>query len=160
MSYDTLKLMVFCGVVATAAGDVIAALMSMTGLSKSKWGLVGRWIAGIPKGQFINTALNKTPAVKGEELLGWGFHYFTGIVYGVLYIAYCESTGTTPDFINALCFGVVTVIAPYFILKPGMGAGVLARKTANPIKSCLLSLIVHTAFGVGLWVGILVFAKL
>lgn len=153
-------MMVFCGVVATVIGDLVTMGMGFIGLGKSKWGLVGRWIAGLPAGKWINPQLSTTPAVRGEVALGWGFHYFIGIIYGVLYIGYCLWFSVSPAFSNAITFGILTVLAPYLILKPGMGGGIFARKSPNPLKSCLLSLVVHTAFGFGLWIGVKLFVLL
>jgi hypothetical protein len=126
----------------------------------SNWGLVGRWVAGIPGRVFINTNLSNTPPVRHEVALGWAFHYLTGAVYGVLYIAACQYMHTQPDLINAVLFGVITVLAPYFILKPGMGAGGLARKTPSPLKTCLSSLLIHICFGIGLWIGVQIYQQI
>lgn len=146
-------LMIVAGIVATAVGDLVTYVMGLIGLGKSRWNMVGRWLAGIPKGKFINSDLANSPVIPGESLIGWGFHYLTGIIYGVMYIGLCSLTDYAPTLITAVMFGAITVAAPYFVLKPGMGAGVMARKTPNPLKSCTLSLVVHLFFGLGLWLG-------
>ena len=64
-------------------------------------------------------------------------------------------TGVTLSLVFALAIGIGTLVAPFFILQPGMGAGVLARRTPNPKVARLRSLAAHTAFGVSLFVAAL-----
>lgn len=154
MGVEVALLMVGSGIVATAVGDLVSRCV----FGKSHWNLVGRWVAGIPQGHFIHNDIKHSPSVPYESVIGWGFHYITGIVYGVLYIGICLFTETTPGFISAISFGILTVVAPYFSLMPGMGMGVLARKTPTPIISCLSSLLIHTVFGAGLWLGYIIFS--
>jgi Protein of unknown function (DUF2938) len=40
--------------------------------------------------------------------------------------------GTIATFTSALAFGLPTLVAPWFIMQPGMGAGVLASRTLRP----------------------------
>jgi hypothetical protein len=56
-----------------------------------------------------------------------------------------------PTLIPAIVFGVVTVLAPFFIMQPLLGLGFAASKTSNPAQARLRSLMNHTAFGVGLY---------
>ena len=53
----------------------------------------------------------------------------------------------------ALVFGILTVAAPWFVMQPAMGAGVLALKTPTPLKNGLRNLANHTVFGAGLYVA-------
>lgn len=154
MAFEVILLMVGAGIVATAVGD----LLSKCVFGKSHWDWVGRWVAGIPRGKLINPDISNSPSVPYEAALGWGFHYLTGIIYGVMYIGICLLSGITPNFVNAIAFGILTAVAPFFILMPGMGMGILARKTPKPLKKCLSSLFVHTVFGAGLWLGSQLFA--
>ncbi|MNW02868.1 hypothetical protein D3C71_1987200 [compost metagenome] len=48
---------------------------------------------------------------------------------------------------------MVSVAAPFFILQPGMGAGIAASKTPRPNTARLRSLMAHAIFGVGLYVA-------
>ena len=149
MECEAILPMVGTGIVATIVGDLVSKCV----FGKSHWDLVGRWVAGIPHGKLINADINSMPSVSYEAALGWGFHYLTGIVYGVMYIGICLLIETPPGFVSAVAFGIMTAVAPFFILMPGMGKGVLARKTPTPLKNCLSSLFVHAIFGVGLWFG-------
>ncbi|MFG0516844.1 DUF2938 family protein [Kluyvera intermedia] len=149
MIFNVFLLMVGSGVVATAVGDLVSRCV----FGKSHWDLVGRWIAGIPRGKWINADITHTPSLSYEAALGWGFHYLTGIIYGVMYIGLCLFSGTEPNLISAITFGIMTVLAPFFILMPGMGIGVLARNSPTPLKKCLSALFAHVVFGAGLWIG-------
>lgn len=53
----------------------------------------------------------------------------------------------------ALAFGAVTVLAPFLVLQPAMGAGLAARRTPRPGIARLKSLLAHLSFGAGLWVA-------
>jgi hypothetical protein len=50
------------------------------------------------------------------------------------------------------------VAAPLFVMQPAMGMGIAASKTPNPATARLRSLVVHAAFGVGLYVSALLLA--
>jgi hypothetical protein len=56
-----------------------------------------------------------------------------------------------PTLMPALVFGVVTVLAPFFIMQPLFGLGFAASKTSNPSQARLRSLLNHAAFGLGLY---------
>jgi hypothetical protein len=56
-----------------------------------------------------------------------------------------------PTLIPAIVFGIVTVLAPFFIRQPSFGLGFAASKLPNPTQARLRSLMNHTAFGVGLY---------
>jgi hypothetical protein len=51
----------------------------------------------------------------------------------------------------ALAVGIGTVAAPFFVLQPGMGAGIAARRSAHPGRARLHSLLMHAVFGLGLY---------
>ena len=62
-----------------------------------------------------------------------------------------------PTLIPAIVVGVVTVLAPFFIMQPSFGFGFAASKIPNPMQTRLRSLMNHTVFGIGLYLfGLLV----
>jgi hypothetical protein len=63
-----------------------------------------------------------------------------------------------PTFVPALIAGIVTVLAPLFILQPAMGAGVASSRTPAPLMNSLRSLANHAVFGVGLYLAAVVSA--
>src|SRR5881396_1040114 len=70
---------VLMGVVATLATDLWQRLLQATaGLPPANWGLIGRWVAGFPRGVFVHRPISATASVRGEIILGWVFHYAVG----------------------------------------------------------------------------------
>jgi hypothetical protein len=152
---NVLASVVISGVVATAATDFWAiARRRLLGLALPDYGLVGRWLAYMPRGRFQHNPIAKTEAVTGERLLGWSAHYLIGIGYAALPIAiWGLAWMQQPTLLPALTVGVVTVAAPFLLMQPGMGAGIAASRTPRPGPARLQSLIMHAVFGVGLYAG-------
>lgn len=90
--------------------------------------------------------------------MGWIAHYMTGVMFAIVFIALVGNSWLQhPTVIPAIVFGVVTVVAPFFIMQPSFGFGFAASKTSNPMQARLRSLMNHTVFGVGLYLfGLLV----
>jgi len=146
---------IFIGVFATLVID-LWAMMLKHGFKQqtTDWGMAGRWFAYLPRGVFIHNPIGKTEPVNNEKLIGWSAHYTTGVIYAWMYIALVTKVfNTQPELISALLFGIVTVLAPWFIMQPGMGMGVLASKTPNPWTKRFQSLTVHSIFGLALYVS-------
>ena len=116
------------------------------------YGLVGRWLAHLPRGRFFHDPIAATPPVRGETAIGWITHYMIGTAFAVLLLLVAG-----PDWIRtptpgaALLTGACTIAAPYFILQPGMGLGIAARRALNPETARLHSLVTHVVFGLGLY---------
>ncbi len=129
------------------------------GVPSLNYAMVGRWIGHMPDGHFIHENIGKAAPVRGEQWLGWGAHYVIGILFaGILLIIWGPAWAAAPTLLPALLIGVLTVIAPFFILQPGMGAGIAASKTPDPKVSRMRSLIAHTSFGFGLYISALIWA--
>ncbi|WP_160151839.1 DUF2938 domain-containing protein [Microbulbifer sp. ALW1] len=140
------------GVGATLVCDLWGQLVRLvTGIPPLDWRLVGRWLGHMP-GQFRHDGIGRARPVRGEALLGWTAHYLTGVLlaaallglFGIDWVA-------EPRFLSALGFGLATVLLPFLIMQPALGAGIAARRTPQPMRARLLSLCTHGAFGVGLW---------
>jgi hypothetical protein len=57
------------------------------------------------------------------------------------------------NFASALSIGIVTVVAPLFILQPALGAEIASTKTPKPVFNSIKSLAPHTVFGLGLYLA-------
>ena len=124
------------------------------------WGMAGRWFANLPRGHFIHNPISKTPAVKNERAIGWTVHYIVGITYAWMYLAIVNQfLKTQPTLTSATVFGIATVVAPWFIMQPGFGMGIMGRFAPNPNSKRLVSISVHGIFGVALYVGWLIASK-
>lgn len=150
------------GIIATLCLDVWAAFVKhVLHLPTAHWGMVGRWVGHLPRGKFAHAAIAEAPAIPNELALGWITHYVTGIVYGVAYLVIVQGLlSREPTLLSALVFGLATVAAPWFILQPGLGAGVFASRTPNPARTRMINLSMHTVFGLSLYVGWLIVMQL
>ncbi|KJY88349.1 membrane protein [Vibrio neptunius] len=126
------------------------------GIPPLNYGLVARWIAGIPKGKWIHKTIMNTPSVWGENTLGWLLHYLIGVVFAIGHVYWAGETWlTSPTFTKAWLTGLVTLTFPYFIVQPCLGFGIAASKTPKPRLARALSLFTHTAYGAGLFLSAL-----
>ena len=58
-----------------------------------------------------------------------------------------------PTLGPALAVGMGTVVMPFFVMQPGMGAGIAASRTPHPQAARVQSVVTHTLFGLGLYAG-------
>lgn len=141
------------GAGATAVMDLWALLAArLLGFQPANYGLVGRWIGHMPRGRFAHEAIARAQPVPGERLLGWAAHYAIGIAFAALLLgAYGLDWARRPTPLPALVVGLVTVAAPFFLMQPGMGAGIAASRTPDPVRARLRSVLTHMVFGLGMY---------
>lgn len=141
------------GAGATALIDLWAiARRHLFGISPPSYGLVGRWLAHMPRGVFRHDAIAAARPVRGEQLLGWLAHYLIGIGFAAILVgAWGAAWLQQPSIGPALLVGIGTVAAPFLVMQPGMGAGVAASRTPRPASARFHSIVTHTLFGLGLY---------
>lgn len=150
---------IFIGLGATFTFDLWALFLKYAfKITPSNFCLVGRWLLYMPEGTFKHSSIGYVPQKSGECTIGWVAHYMTGVIFAIVFIALAGNYWLQhPTPIPAIIFGVITVIAPFFIMQPSFGLGVAASKMSNPMQARLRSLMNHTAFGIGLYLfGLLV----
>jgi hypothetical protein len=150
---------IFIGLGATLTFDLWALFLKYSfTITPSNICLVGRWLRYMPEGTFKHSNIVSTPQKRAECIAGWIAHYMIGITFAIAFVAL---TGINwlqhPRLIPAIIYGILTVLAPFFIMQPLMGLGLAASKTSNPTQARLRSLMNHTAFGVGLYLFALLF---
>lgn len=153
-SLSAITHIVLIGIGATALMDLWLWLLSRLGVPSTGFAMVGRWVGHFTRGEFSHAAISKAAPIPFERGLGWVTHYLIGIFFAVLLvglqgIAWLKE----PTALPALVFGILTVAAPWLVMQPAMGAGVLALNTPTPLKSGLRNLANHTVFGLGLYVA-------
>ncbi|MDX7999004.1 DUF2938 domain-containing protein [Xenorhabdus sp. Reich] len=150
---------VLIGAGATVVMDLWAVFVKRCfGIPSLNYSMVGRWIGHIPKGKLTHTSILQAEPVKGETGIGWFAHYLIGIIFaGLLLSIWGLDWAKDPTFQPALIIGIATLIAPFFIMQPGMGMGIAAAKTPAPNTARLRSLMAHTSFGVGLYLAAIFF---
>lgn len=152
---DLLTWTIWTGAAATAAMDLwTLARRRMFDMPMPDYALVGRWLAHMRHGRFRHESIARAPPVRHERLLGWATHYATGIAFAALLPALWGAhwlRSPTPG--PALAIGLATVLAPFLLMQPGMGAGIASRRSARPHLSRLHSLLNHAVFGLGLYLA-------
>jgi hypothetical protein len=149
------------GAGATAVLDLWSLLLKRLGVPSSSWSMVGRWVGYFPRGRFMHDSIAAAAPIRGELAIGWVTHYVTGIAYaGLLVALWGLEWARQPTLLPALILGIATVAAPFFIMQPGMGAGIAASKTPEPARARVRSLMNHTVFGFGLYLSAVLTAML
>ena len=150
---DFLASALIVGSGATAMIDLWAVVRQrLLGIAPPDFGLVGRWLAHMAHGRFRHDSMAAAAPVRAERLVGWLAHYVIGIAFAALLLGlWGVEWMRQPSLGPALIVGIGTVAAPFFVMQPGMGAGIAASRTPRPAAARLQSLITHTIFGVGLY---------
>jgi hypothetical protein len=143
------------GVIATIGMDIWAVVVKhVLRLPTADWAMVGRWFGHMPRGVFVHRPISDSAPIPNELVIGWIGHYVTGVVYGLAYLYIVQVLiPTGPSLNSALVFGLITVVAPWFLMQPAMGAGVFATKTPRPGLMRIINLSMHAVFGVSLYIG-------
>lgn len=127
----------------------LARVMKIPALN---WSMVGRWIGNMPRGRLVHEKMTEAEPVKGEAAIGWTAHYVIGIGYGLLLLALWGRAGIRqPTLLPPLLLSWALLVAPYFIMMPGMGSGVAGSKTPEPNVTRLKSFVGHSVFGLGMY---------
>jgi hypothetical protein len=145
------------GVGATAFIDLWSLLRARAfGVPSPDYGLVGRWLAWMPRGRFRHLSIAAAAPVPAEGFVGWGAHYLIGIGYAALLpLLAGPDWFAHPRLLPALAIGSATVLAPFLLMQPGMGAGPFASRTPRPWHARFHSFVMHALFGLGLYASAL-----
>jgi hypothetical protein len=159
---DNLAYVLFTGVGATAVMDLWSLVRRrLLDAPLPNYALVGRWIAHLARGRVHHDSIAAASPARGERAIGWTAHYLIGIVFASLLPAvWGVAWFRSPSLVPALLVGIVTVLAPFLVMQPAMGAGFAASRTPRPGAARLHSLLTHTIFGLGLYAAALVIAQL
>lgn len=141
------------GIGATAISDVWGfAGRPLLGVAPPDYGLVGRWFCHMKHGRLFHASIATSPRMRGERAVGWIAHYLIGMAYAaVLTTIGGEAWLQNPTPWLALVVGVGTVAAPFLLMQPAMGAGIVASRMARPGNARQHSLLMHAMFGIGLF---------
>jgi hypothetical protein len=150
---DVLIRAVLIGVGATALLDLWALFLNRAfGWPFPNWAMVGRWFAHLPRGRFVHEDIGRSEPVANERAIGWIAHYAVGILFaGIVLAVWGAAWASHPTFLPALIVGLATVGCGWFILQPGMGAGIAASKRPNANTVRLLNIVGHIVFAIGLY---------
>lgn len=145
---------VLIGIGATALFDLWGRLLAATGLPVANWTLVGRWFAHAARGRLAHESIAASAPAPAETAIGWAAHYLVGVAFaGALLAIWGLEWARAPTPGPAMTVGLVTVLAGWLILAPGMGAGIASRKRPNPNRIRLVQIAGHAVFGLGLYLA-------
>lgn len=151
---DFLLRAVLIGAGATLVMDGWALVLRRLGVPSLNLAFLGRWILHLPRGRFLHESIARAEPIAGELAVGWIAHYAIGVSFAALLLAwYGLSWARTPTLGPALVIGIVTVVAPLFILQPALGAGIASSKTAAPVFNAGKSVVTHLVYGLGLYLA-------
>jgi hypothetical protein len=141
------------GAGATVLLDIWAQLLQrVAGWPAPNWAMPGRWFAHLLRGQVAHEDIGRAQPVANELAIGWAFHYAVGILFAAVLLAlWGLGWSRSPTFGPALIVGLVTVGCGWFILQPGMGAGIAASKKPNAWTIRALNIVGHIVFAIGLY---------
>ena len=153
---DFLAQSLVIGIGATIVMDLWAATQhKVLGVPSLNYALVGRWIAGMPSGEFRLNPVSSSASAPYEKTIGWSAHYLIGIVFAAVLLSFIDF-GWAELWLGLSCIGVglVTVAFPFLIMQPSFGLGIAASRTPQPNTVRFRSLVAHFSFGVGLYVAV------
>ena len=145
------------GLAGSALMDVWSAVLRRRfGIPTLDYRLLGRWIGYFPKGRFIHERIAAAEPVAGERAIGWLAHYGIGITFALVLLAiWGRPWLESPTIWPALAVGLGTIVAPWFVMQPAMGAGIAGSRSPNPLATRLRNLGTHTVYAVGLYAAAL-----
>lgn len=123
-------------------------------VAPSNFCMLGRWLRTMPEGTFRHSNIASSPPKSAECAIGWIAHYLIGIAFAMAFVALAGQDWLRhPAPIPAIVFGVVTVVAPFFVMQPAFGLGLAASRAPHPNRARLRSLVNHGVFGIGLYLS-------
>ncbi len=162
MTTEILLMIMLTGVGATLCTDLWAIVQKrVLGIPPLNYALVGRWFIGLFDGRFYHAPIMAAPVRRGEKAMGWLLHYAIGVAFAFIPLGLAGIAWyAAPTPLVALLSGWLSLAAPFFVMQPALGFGVAAANTPNPARSRIISLLVHTVYGLGLFVSARLLAPL
>jgi hypothetical protein len=153
--FDLFVHAVVIGAGATVIMDLWALFLRRAfGVASLDFALLGRWIGHFADGQFRHERIAAAAPVRGERVIGWAAHYAIGVTFAAVLLAIAGPQWLEhPTLLPALAVSYATLVAPFFVMQPAMGAGIAASKTPHPNAARLRSVVTHTVYGIGLYVS-------
>ena len=153
---------VLIGVGAAALMDVWSLVLRRGfGIPTLDYALLGRWIGHLAHGRLTHQRIGSAEPVRGERAIGWAAHYAIGIAFAFVLLAIVGPGWLdAPTLGPALVVGLVTILAPWLVMQPAMGAGIAGARTPDPRATRLRNLGTHTVYGLGLYLSAVVLGLL
>ena len=157
---DTILKTILTGIGGTLTLDLWVFILRQFKVKSLDYRFVGRWLGHIIKGKVFHKNITTSLPIKNEVLIGWSAHYSIGISFAcLLVLLHGKRWLDSPTFFPAFVIGIVTVIAPLFIMQPAFGFGIASSKLPNSNLLRLKSLLTHSVYGIGLYLTALLLTK-
>jgi DUF2938 family protein len=155
---EALEVVIYAILIGIGASLVLdlwtAFLKRVFGIQGLSYPMVGRWLGHITKGRFVHDSIGKSEPVRGEVVIGWAAHFASGILFAAILLGLVGIDWVRqPTVLPALLLGLATVVVPFFVMQPGLGAGIAASRMPNPNVARMRSLMAHAVLGLGLYLS-------
>jgi mannose/fructose/N-acetylgalactosamine-specific phosphotransferase system component IIC len=154
---------ILSGIWATIFMDSLAKILARRGIIYPfvTQEAMGRWFLYMWKGKFTHDDIKRTRALKNEQAWYYLSHYLIGILLAGFYLILSSYVQVLQEQLwLIIVYGLLTVAFSWFWLLPGIGFGMLAKKSAKRSRILPTNLINHLNFGIGLYIWMLVFHRL
>lgn len=79
-------------------------------------------------------------------------HYSIGVAFAILLLLiWGLDWAHAPSIWPAMAVGIGTIVAPWLVVQPAMGAGFAASQTPNPTATRIRNLASHAVYGFGVY---------
>ncbi len=151
---DTYVLAFIGGIAGAVLMDITETLAARVGVTSGvNVALVGRWAAGLVRGQWTHVDIARSPASRGEIPIGWAFHFLVGGGgVALMYAAFARAAGIVVPahhLWGGLMFGAVTSLLPWLLLLPAFGWGWFGSRGPRGTNALLASTVSHIPYGLG-----------
>jgi hypothetical protein len=151
---DTYVLAFIGGIAGAVLMDITETVAARVGLTSGvNVALVGRWAAGLVRGQWAHVDIARSPARRGEVAIGWAFHLLVGGGgVALMYAAFARAAGIVVPahhLWGGVMFGAATSLLPWLMLLPAFGWGWFGWRGPRGSNALLASTVSHIPYGLG-----------
>ncbi|MCW3464367.1 DUF2938 domain-containing protein [Chitinophaga nivalis] len=159
--FELIAFSLIIGIGATVIMDIYAIVLKrLFNIPSLDYALLGRWIGHFKNGIFFHKTIIQAEKIRYERTIGWIAHYSIGISFAcLLLLIWGTGWAYHPTLLPALAIGILTTVAPFFLMQPAFGFGIAAAKTPHPAIARFRSLKTHTIYGIGLYLAALLLSR-
>ncbi len=158
---NTIIKIIVIGIGATVTMDIYSFILKQFNINGLDYKFLGRWIGHLFKGKFFHNKIFNSSIIRYELIIGQTAHYLIGITFSFLLVyIFGKKWLDFPTISPAISIGLVTIVAPFFIMQPAFGFGVAGSNLPDPNKARLMSLIIHCIYGFGLFITAIIYNKI
>ena len=155
LKYSYIINVFFIGLLSSIIMDVfLNSYFYLTGHPLNTLAPVGRYFLYTLSGHFITEPIGMVPQMKYEILAGQIIHFGLGILYAFIYLAFVQKKLYKKAKISiTLLYSWALMVMPMVIQSKLFGDGFFHSNNPHMLKALLMTLFVHTSFGIGIFVA-------